>query len=262
MSALDNLMYSSPSLSKRPSVRDLFTMQLSSTDMWYKLGLELGLSVEELDAIKTAYVKPRACKKEMFKKWLNECPQTQCTWLCLLQALAKLDRNLALGVFQTVATDDTVQPHTPLFPTVPETSKKEEMQTVDTTKPPFSTSMYTTVEDDQLGNRNRDQPQTEVISRLREDPSSSVSLQKKRIAELLKKQASTSSNESALLTSTATLKTRLEMSHGSDEIRSGSADAFQTADEDEAFQPLKFSYQHSDEALEHNMPAKRHQVKW
>lgn len=257
MSSQEAMMHLSSSHSKRPAIHDLFTMQLSGTDdMWYRLGLELGLSIEELDTIKTAHLKPLVCKKEMFKKWLKICPEKQCTWSYLLQALAKVDQNLAISISQTISTESDQSDETETvtqFPIISKIHKKDDIENVDTTKSSVSTSTHTTLTDE---SRKRDRPQTEIISRLSEKTLLLASMRKESEAESVMKQANTTSNEPTAFA----LKSPQERTYQSDEIRSASADTFQTADEDETVQPLKFSFQHDEDSLEQGMPTRIHQV--
>lgn len=48
---------------KRPSIHDLYTISSYGGDMWYQLGLELGLSSETLEAIIANH---RLAKKQCF----------------------------------------------------------------------------------------------------------------------------------------------------------------------------------------------------
>ena len=110
--------------SNKPDFQDLYTLDLSGSDTWYKLGLELGLSDSTLDGFKFKHTKPHLCKRAMFREWLKVCPAEKCTWSYLLQALTKVDPKAAAVVSETITSSQKQisskvdQPHTAQFPLV------------------------------------------------------------------------------------------------------------------------------------------------
>ena len=85
----------------RPKLHDLYTITLNGSDMWYKLGLELGLEVNTVERIKLENSNSQTSKRAMFKEWLEL--GTCCTWQRLVQALEQVDQTVAKTVLETVA---------------------------------------------------------------------------------------------------------------------------------------------------------------
>ena len=232
------------SLSERPDYEDLYTMKLSRNDLWYRIGLELGIAPRTLDAIRVQNAaKPNACKRAMFKEWLNSCPAERCTWANLIQALEKVDPTTAQSVSLTIATEPkqspaTIRPqiHTTQFPLVSDAS--------------VSASISKTFTSDSEKSRR---PQTEIVS----IPHSSAALTES--SSDVKKQEISLTKHEILSTAAKVGMERHRESDPTNDVRSVSAEAYFTASDDETVQP--FSYQHSWEAIEHS-PATDQQVRY
>ena len=57
------------------------------TDMWFELGLVLGLKESTLNGIKTDNTTVRECKREMVKSWLQKKDKCTPSWQALVKAL-------------------------------------------------------------------------------------------------------------------------------------------------------------------------------
>ena len=223
----------------RPGLHDLLTINLTIPDMWYNIGLELGLSISVLDGIKTKYAKPQPCKRAMFKEWLNTCPSETCTWFHLIQAFKKIDPKTAEVIADTITSSPTSaksdRPHTSLFPV-----RKNEKKEVDVT----STSAASLPSSLMSGRRER--PWTEIFH----DPSTSLPIHKAAIpgqqvsTSTLKSEGRIEDDYSHLMSyDDQSHESKSRSSHGSSEMRSFSAEEYQTASEDDSIQPFMITYQ-------------------
>ena len=259
---------------EKPGIQDLFTINLSETaHLWYRIGLELGLSVETLKTIEANNAKPERRKRAMFREWLKVCPSENCTWSHLIKALAKLDQNLAKSVSQTIAMDSPkpTTVHTATFPLRPGSGSRKDDNTAtsgskydDTASVSSSLSLSSATYGRQL------KPQTDIISMSSRPTLSPSSLDE---SSVLQRQPASkvyheTSRESDTKPSGYSLthsKSHEESSHESDavdEMRSLSTDAYLTASEDELIQP--FNSQHGGDTPVHQSAvtiAKKDQVK-
>lgn len=82
---------------KTPNLKDLVLLKFTK---WYKLGLQLNISEHELETIKENNPKDNdSCKREMFKKWLEETPHA--SYSELKDALVKIgEKSVAAGLMQ------------------------------------------------------------------------------------------------------------------------------------------------------------------
>ena len=224
----------------RPNVQDLYTLDLSGSDLWYKLGMELGLNLATLEGIKEKHSKPQACKRAMFKEWLSVCPAESCTWSHLIQALIKVDPEAAKKVSETIDFSQkevfpkSEQPHTAQFPL--KSDSKAEGESVDITSKPLSMASLPP----SLTTGRRERPQTEIIQV--RDPSSSLTTTRQRLPTGDSKISGRIESDYAppsIPSDDVTLEVDSSSNHMSS--RSISAEEFHTASEDEAIQP--FSYQ-------------------
>ena len=213
--------------SERPGIQDLFTLDLTTSDAWYNLGLELGLSRSTLDRIKSEQSKAHLRKRAMFREWLKVCPAERCTWSHLLQALTKVDPHTAEIVSETITSSlklvppKSDQPHTAQFPLVSE--GKSEAARLDISTKDFTSTKSLT-------------PSVASKEGSTEDP---------------KKPSRIEFDYSSLMPSEDTTNEgRSPSNQGSSGTRSFSADDFHTASEDESLQLQPFSYQHNVEAME------------
>ena len=227
----------------RPNIQDLYTLDLSGSDLWYNVGIELGLKLATLEGIKAKHRKPQACKRAMFREWLRGCPAESCTWSHLIQALTKVDPEAAKIVSETIdfsqkeAFPKSEQPRTAQFPL--KSDIKAEGESVDITSKPLSMASLPPL----LTSGRRERPQTEIV-RVR-DPSSSLTFPtttKRRLPSGDSKTSGRVESDYAppsIPSDDITLEVESSSNHTSS--RSISAEEFHTASEDEALQV--FSYQ-------------------
>ena len=81
----------------KPTLRDLATIPLHESQ-WYVLGQALGLQDSLLDSIQQRSSNPTRRRREMFKSWLEEKPESV-SWGTLLSALRAIG---AADVVETV----------------------------------------------------------------------------------------------------------------------------------------------------------------
>ena len=228
---------------ERPNIQDLFTLDLSGSNLWYQLGIELGLNLATLEGIKAKHSKPQACKRAMFKEWLSVCPAESCTWSHLIQALTKVDPEAAKVVSKTIdfnpkeASPKLGQPHTAQFPLASE-SKAEGGRIATTSTPLSMTSLPPSLS---IGGKER--PQTEIM-RVR-DPSSSLTFPATTGQRLPTSSSKTSgrveSDYAPPSIHSDDIIHEAESSSNHMSSRSFSPEEYHTASEDESIQP--FSYQ-------------------
>ena len=228
----------------RPDLHDLLTINLTDPEMWYNIGLELGVTVSALSAIKTKHGKPQQCKRAMFKQWINTCPPETCTWSYLIPAIKRVDPKTAEVIAETVAKEALPKadhPRTSLFPA--QKSERDEAGISATSLPPS------------LISGRRERPWTDVI----QDPTASLPVHK--AAAITGQQLSIGNVKSAGRTEddypslrsyrddqSRESQSRSQSSHGSGEIRSVSAEEYQTAGEDDSIQPF-VSYQQDEQRI-------------
>ena len=223
----------SHSFDEKPDIHDLYIINLHGSDMWYQLGLELGLSVETLEAIKAEHSKPQACKKAMFREWLKTCPVAICTWSRLIQALAKLDLKTAQSVSETISTDSK--------------EMQQEIHQFTLTTESKATSSVSPI----TAGGKYSQPQTKSVGVGKPSSPMSLAVHQSINVSVSERQPLPLGHpvalESGHITAGANVFENIS-THGFDapsETRSASADDYQTADEDEILQ--LFSYNHSGE---------------
>ena len=224
----------------RPDLHDLLTINLSDPKMWYNIGLELGLTVSALNAIKTKHGKPQPCKRAMFKEWMNTCPPETCTWSHLIPALRRVDPKTAEVISETVAREALPQsdhPRTSLFPL--QKSKRDEASISTASLPPSL-----------IGSR-RERPWTDIV----QDPTASLPVHKAAEQRLsmgdVKSGGRTEDDYCPLLKSyrdDQSRESRSQSSHGSGETRSVSGEEYQTAGEDDSIQPF-VTYQQDEQRI-------------
>jgi hypothetical protein len=227
----------SSSHTDRPGLRDLLTINLTDPDMWYNIGLELGLSVSILNGIKTKQGKPQHCKRAMFKEWMNTCPPESCTWPHLIQAIKRVDPKTAEVIAETVAKETLPKsdhPRTSLLPV--------EKSEVTASLPPSL-----------IGGR-RERPWTDIV----QDPSASLPVHK--AVAITGQPFSTGDVKTGSRTEDdypssrsyhddQSRASRSQSSHGSSETRSFSAEEYQTAGEDDLIQPFVTTYQQDEQRI-------------
>lgn len=202
---------------EKPKLHDLFTINLDDGDLWYKLGVELGISSVDLDAIRTKYVKAQRCKREMFKLWLNS--GRSCTWSRLVNALRKLDAKVAESVHQTIMSEmkQSAQSsggrlHTAQFPIIPGGRRQDRER-----QSPLSRSL--TPSSSRAGSAPvSPKPHTDIVRVNTPSPSSSF----ESIPTKPKKPSEVS------------VEVKSKEVGGASETASAGTDAFQTASEDES----------------------------
>ena len=225
----------------RPDLHDLLTINPTVPDIWYSIGLELGLSVNVLNGIKTKHGKPQHCKRAMFKEWLNTCPSETCTWSHLIQALRKVDPRTADVIAETIASSPketslkSDQPHTSRFPL-----QKSERKEVDTS------SISTASLPPSLISGRRERPWTDIVH----DPPTSLPLHEVAITgqqlstDVLKTTGRIQDDYPPLMSyDDKSHESRSQSNRGSSETRSFSAEEYQTASEDDSIQPFVINYQ-------------------
>ena len=271
-------MQTQPSLSERPSIYDLYTIDLNGGDLWYKVGIELRIGEEVLDRIKSKNSKPQLCKRAMFKEWLRVSPDESCTYYHLVQALMKVDEKVAATVYQTVTTDseklsDVKKPTTAQLPILHEyDSELKRMKEKVGRGDYFHEKLTSTVAPPPPASGYMRKPHTEIIhgdsgslSPIESTSQSIARLNKHRPLELegsFVQSRVEDMHASSVPASPDRIKGSevcAESNHDSDqagEIRSVSADAYQTASEDESI--LVFSYQH--DGQETSTAKNRHEV--
>ena len=201
----------------RPSVQDLYTIDIGTGNVWYWLGLELGLSIESLENIKTKHAKAQQCKRVMYKEWLRVCSRENCTWGQLLKALSKVDQSLANKVSRTIAIELEATPDT--------ATSFHLSSTTSQVSPSPSSSLEYSAKTRQPGSK---------------------------VTQMSKRRITTDSDSDSKLSKYSQKKSREE--EGSSESvvsenRSVSTEAFQTASEDELVQP--FNHIHSGEPADY-----------
>lgn len=212
--------------SEKPRFEDLFTLDLSTTDAWYKLGLELGLSIGTLNGIKSKHTKVHLCKRAMFREWMRVCPVEKCTWSYLLQALKKVDPKAARAVSETITSIPKLsppisdQPHTAQFPL--ESGVKSDLSKFDTVAKQLTSSQSLTLSLSSGGGASVDSIK---LGRIESDYSPSRS----------------------------PCEVASSSTHDSFEMRSLSAEEYQTAGEDDSLTIQHFTYQHDLESTEESM---------
>lgn len=137
-----------PHLLKRPTLEDLYSIELPADDTWYRIGTQLGLESPTLDSIKAMHSKPRLCKRAMFRTWLNECPVDKCTWQRLISAIESVDSTVAQYLFNYVTDSDlalaTSKSHTVQLPLQIEKSRIPQTEVVQSKLSLASTSVVVT----------------------------------------------------------------------------------------------------------------------
>ena len=261
-------MQMQPSLFERPSIYDLYTIDLNGSDMWYKVGIELNIGEDVLDRIKLESTKLHLCKRAMFKEWLRVSPDESCTYYHLIQALSKVDKKMAETVYQTVATDSeemlyAKKPNTAQLPIHHEYDsglKRVKEKVSSASGDYFREKLVSMVAPPPPASGQERKPHTEIVHRDRDSlsPIGTTSQSITRLNNQLPLEGSLLQSRvqgdyaSSNLASSDHVKGSevcLESSHESeqaDEIRSVSAEAYQTASEDESI--LVFSYQHDGQA--------------
>ena len=222
----------------RPGLHDLLTINLTDAEMWYNIGLELGLTTSVLSAIKTKHGKPQPCKRAMFKEWINTCPPETCTWSHLIPAIKRVDPKTAEVIAETVAKEALPKPDHPrtsLFPV--QKSGRDEAGISTASLPPSL-----------IGGR-RERPWTDV-----QDPTASLPVHKaaaitgQRLSTGNVKSVGRTEDDYPSLRSYHDDQSRSPSSHGSGETRSVSAEEYQTAGEDDSIQPF-VSYQQDEQRI-------------
>ena len=61
---------------------------LSAAAKWYDIGLELGMTADDLDVIQKANDNPKVCLREMLRQWLSGM-DPEPSWEALIAALRK-----------------------------------------------------------------------------------------------------------------------------------------------------------------------------
>ena len=226
----------------KPDLHDLLTINLTDPEMWYNIGLQLGLTVSVLRAIKTKHGKPQQCKRAMFKEWINTCPAETCTWSYLIPAIKRVDPKTAEVIAETVAKESlpkAYHPRTSLFPA--QKSERDEAGISTASLPPSL-----------IGGR-RERPWTDV-----QDPTASLPVHK--AAAITGQRLSTGDVKSTGRTEDdypslrsyhddQSRESRSPSSPGSGETRSVSAEEYQTAGEDDSIQPFVTTYQQDEQRI-------------
>ena len=252
-----------PPLSESPDLHDLYTIDFKESEMWYKVGQELGLNVHTLDAIKVEHSKPQSCKRAMFREWLRVSPVTSCTWSHLIQALTKVDQKTAQDICQTVVGASTQspksgQPHTAQYPLILEDESVRVRK--DTTKLSVSMTPPTPLS---LATERKKQFLTETV-KVKDSPTSFKAIELLSTGPKKLRQHGTIDSPSIYsagdrdkgsIRKEICSESNHHDSDQADEIRSVSADVYQTASEDESI--LVFNYQHDGEAAQQNITLSR-----
>ena len=227
----------------RPGLHDLLTINFTDPDMWYNIGLELGLTTSVLNVIKIKHGKPQPCKRAMFKEWMNTCPPETCTWSHLIQAIKRVDPKTAEVIAETIAREALPRsdhPRTSLFPA--QKSEREEAGISTASLPPSL-----------IGSR-RERPWTDIV----QDPTASLLMHK--AAPITGQRPSMGDVKSGGRTEDdypslrsyhddQSRESRSQSSHESGETRSFSAEEYQTAGEDDSIQPFVTTYQQDEQRI-------------
>ena len=97
---------------------------------WYNIGMQLGVEIDRLDAIKKQYNDPSDCLRETFKVWLKNCSPTWASIVDALKSNVVGEVRLATELEQTfcLTQDTSIAATHQLAPPVPHTWMTPQLQ--------------------------------------------------------------------------------------------------------------------------------------